>query len=144
MYVSLTPSIRHCAGSTIAPKGLELMHELSPKASVIGFLVNPTNPRSELVVQQMEEPARALGLKVHVLKASTEGELDSVFASSVQLKIGALLIAQEPSYLALAQGEDALLDADDRLGPRGGARRSVFGRGVRAARVCCGRWSNEL
>jgi hypothetical protein len=48
---------------------------------VIGFLVNPTNPRSELVVQQMEEPARALGLKVHVLNASTEGELDSAFAS---------------------------------------------------------------
>jgi putative ABC transport system substrate-binding protein len=84
---------------TLAPKRLELLRELSPRASVIGFLVNPTNPRSELVVQQMEEPARALGLKVHVLKASTEGELDSVFASSVQLGIGALLIAQEPSYL---------------------------------------------
>jgi putative ABC transport system substrate-binding protein len=68
---------------TLAPKRLELLRELSPRASVIGFLVNPTNPRSELVVQQMEEPARALGLKVHVLNASTEGELDSAFASSV-------------------------------------------------------------
>ena len=84
---------------TLAPKRLELLRELSPRASVIGLLVNPTNPRSELVVQQMEEPARALGLRVHVLKASTEGELDSVFASLVQLGIGALLIAQEPSYL---------------------------------------------
>jgi len=84
---------------TLAPKRLELLRELSPRASVIGFLVNPTNPRSELVVQQMEEPARALGLKVHVLNASTEGELDSAFMSSVQLGIGALLIAQEPSYL---------------------------------------------
>jgi putative ABC transport system substrate-binding protein len=84
---------------TLAPKRLELLRELSPKASVIGLLVNPTNPRSELVVQQMEEPSLALGLKIHVLKASTEGELDSVFASSVQLRIGALLIAQEPSYL---------------------------------------------
>ena len=84
---------------TLAPKRLELLRELSPKASVIGLLVNPTNPRSELVVQQMEEPSRALGLKVHVLKARTKGELDSVFASSVQLRIGALLIAQEPSYL---------------------------------------------
>ena len=84
---------------TLAPKRLELLRELSPRATVIGLLVNPTNPRSELVVQQMEEPARALGLRLHVLKASTEGELDSVFASLVQLGIGALLVAQEPSYL---------------------------------------------
>jgi putative ABC transport system substrate-binding protein len=84
---------------TIAPKRLELLRELSPTATVIGLLVNPTNPRSELVVQQMEEPARALGLRLHVLKASTEGELDSVFASLAQLGIDALLVAQEPSYL---------------------------------------------
>jgi putative tryptophan/tyrosine transport system substrate-binding protein len=84
---------------TIEPKRLELLHELSPKATVIGLLVNPTNPRSELVVQQIEEAARALGLRLHVLKASTEGELDGAFASLVQLAVGALLVAQEPSYL---------------------------------------------
>jgi putative tryptophan/tyrosine transport system substrate-binding protein len=83
---------------TIAPKRFELLRELSPKATVIGLLVNPTNPRSELVVQQIEEAARALGLRLHVLKVSTEGELDSVFASLVQLGVGALLVAQEPSY----------------------------------------------
>jgi putative tryptophan/tyrosine transport system substrate-binding protein len=84
---------------TLAPKRLELLRELAARGTVIGLLVNPTNPRSELVVQQMEEPARALGLRLHVLKASTEGQLDSVFASLVQLGIGALLVAQEPSYL---------------------------------------------
>jgi ABC-type uncharacterized transport system substrate-binding protein len=83
---------------TLAPKRLELLRELSPKATVIGLLVNPTNPRSELVVQQIEEAARALGLRLHVLKVSTEGELDSVFASLVKLGVGALLVAQEPSY----------------------------------------------
>ena len=83
---------------TLAPKRLELLRELSPRASVIGLLANPTNPRSELVVQQIEEAVRALGLRLHVLKVSTEGELDSVFASLVQLGVGALLIAQEPSY----------------------------------------------
>jgi len=83
---------------TIAPKRLELLRELSPKATVIGLLVNPTNPRSELVVQQIEEAARALGLRLHVLKVTTEGELDSAFASLVQLGVGALLVAQEPSY----------------------------------------------
>jgi putative ABC transport system substrate-binding protein len=84
---------------TIEPKRLELLHELSPKATVIGLLVNPTNPRSELVVQQIAEAARPLGLRLHILKASTEGELDGAFASLVQLAVGALLVAQEPSYL---------------------------------------------
>ena len=82
----------------IGPKRLELMRELSPKATVIGLLVNPTNPRSELVVQQIDEAARALGLRLHVSKVSTEGELDSAFASLVRLGVGALLVAQEPSY----------------------------------------------
>jgi len=46
----------------------------------------------------MEQPARALGVSLHVLEAATEGELDSVFASLGQMGIGALLVAQEPSY----------------------------------------------
>jgi putative ABC transport system substrate-binding protein len=83
---------------TLEPKRLEFLRELSPKATVIGFLVNPTNPRSELVVRQVEESARALGLRLRVLKASTGGELDSVFASLVQSGVGALLVAQEPLY----------------------------------------------
>src|SRR5262245_8808080 len=73
---------------TLAPKRLELLHELSPRTKVIGLLVNPANPRSEIVIQQMEEPARALGLRLNVLKASTQGELDGVFASLVQFGIG--------------------------------------------------------
>ena len=84
---------------TLAPKQLELLHELSPRAIVIGLLVNPTNPRSQRVVQQMTEPARALGLALRVLKATTESELDSVFVSLAQLGVGAMLVAQEPSYL---------------------------------------------
>src|SRR5215467_2894173 len=83
---------------TLAPKRLELLRELSPQATVIGLLVNPTNPRSELVVRQLEEPAHALGLRLQVLKATTEGELDSVFASLVRLGVGALLVAREPAY----------------------------------------------
>ena len=96
---------------TLKPKRLELLRQLAPKATVIGLLVNPTNPRSKLVVQHMEEAARGLGLRLHVLQAATEGELDSVFASLVQLGVGALLLAQEPSYnrwrgqiIALASG----------------------------------------
>jgi putative ABC transport system substrate-binding protein len=82
----------------LEPKRLELLHEVAPKASVIGFLVNPLNPRTQLLVQQMREPVRLLGLNLNVLNASTEGELDTAFPSSVQQGVGALLVAQEPSY----------------------------------------------
>jgi putative ABC transport system substrate-binding protein len=84
---------------TLAPKRLELLRELLPKAAVIGLLINPTNPRSELVVQQMTEAARVLGLELRIFKASTAGELDNVFANLVQVGVNAVLVAQEPSYL---------------------------------------------
>jgi putative ABC transport system substrate-binding protein len=96
---------------TLDPKRLEFLRELSPKTTVIGLLVNPTNPRSELVIRQLDEAALAIGLRLRVLKAASEGELDSVFASLVRLGVGALLVAQEPAYnrwlgqiIALASG----------------------------------------
>jgi putative tryptophan/tyrosine transport system substrate-binding protein len=68
----------------LEPKRLELLHELMPNASVIGFLVNPLNPRTQPLVQQMREPMLSLGLSLGVLEASTEGELDAAFASAAQ------------------------------------------------------------
>ena len=46
----------------------------------------------------MRDPVRSLGLSLDVLEASTKGELDTAFASTVQRGVGALLVAQEPSY----------------------------------------------
>ena len=46
----------------------------------------------------MREPMRSLGLSLNVLEASTEAELDTAFASPVQREVGALLVAQKPSY----------------------------------------------
>jgi putative ABC transport system substrate-binding protein len=82
----------------LEPKQLELLHEVVPKASMIGFLVNPLNPRTQLVVQQMRELVRSLGLSLNVLEATTEGGLDRAFATTVQRGVGALLVASEPSY----------------------------------------------
>src|SRR5262249_5739835 len=100
---SMNRSVRNVTGAsrlsvTLEPKRLEFLHELSPKTTVVGLLVNPTNPRSDLVARQLEEPARSLGLRLQVLKATSEGELDSVFANLVRLGVGALLVAQEPAY----------------------------------------------
>src|SRR5262249_22485113 len=120
---SRTASSPACIGPAAMSRGSVVCRSLSrrsglsccmnsrPKRTVIGLLVNPTNPRSELVTRQLEEAARALGLRFQVLKATSEGELDSVFASLVRLGVGALLVAQEPSYnrwleqiIALASG----------------------------------------
>jgi putative ABC transport system substrate-binding protein len=82
----------------LEPKRLELLHDVVPKATAIAFLHNPGNPRAGLQVQQLEEPARALGLKLAVAKAGAEHELDVAFAAMTQQNVGALLVASEPSY----------------------------------------------
>jgi putative tryptophan/tyrosine transport system substrate-binding protein len=82
----------------LEPKRLELLHEVVPKASVIGLLVNPLNPRTKILAQQMREAAHSLGLSLNVLNASTEGKRDAAFANLMRQGIGALWVVQEPSY----------------------------------------------
>src|SRR5262249_46373673 len=89
--------VRRLSGS-LEPKRLELLHEAVPKATMLGLLVNPLNPRTQIIVQQMRQPVHSLGLTLNVLEAGTENELDTAFANLMQQGIGALLVAQEPSY----------------------------------------------
>jgi putative ABC transport system substrate-binding protein len=72
----------------IAPKRLELLHELVPTASVVALLVNSTNPNAETNTKELKEAARTLGLELHVLNASTERDFDAVFAKLIQLRAG--------------------------------------------------------
>ena len=72
----------------VGPKRLELLHELVPTATVIALLVNPTNPSAEALSRDLQAAARALGLQLHVLHASTERDFDTVFATLVQLRAG--------------------------------------------------------
>jgi putative ABC transport system substrate-binding protein len=73
-------------------KRLGLLHDLIPTATVIGLLVNPDDPRTETQTREMQETAHALGLQIHVLNASTEGEINTAFATLPQLRLGALLV----------------------------------------------------
>jgi len=79
----------------VGPKRLELLHELVPAATVVAFLVNPTNPTAQTVLKAHEAAARTLGLKLHVLHASADPDLDAVFGSLVQLRAGGLVIAPD-------------------------------------------------
>jgi putative ABC transport system substrate-binding protein len=77
-------------------KRLELLSDLSPQAKVIALLVNPTNAGAERVMRIVQEAARAKGVQLPILKASTEAEIDAAFASLVQLQAGALVVGSEP------------------------------------------------
>jgi ABC-type uncharacterized transport system substrate-binding protein len=79
----------------IGPKRLELVHELLPTASVFAVLINQTNPTAETVSKDAQSAARALGQTVHILNASTEGEIDIAFARLAQLQAGALLVTND-------------------------------------------------
>jgi putative ABC transport system substrate-binding protein len=77
------------------PKRLELLHELVPTATVIGLLYNPTNSIGVTEPKDVETAARALGLDLHILQASTDQELESAFATLVQLRANGLVVATD-------------------------------------------------
>ena len=78
----------------VGPKRLELLHELLPSVIKIAVLVNPTNQlNTETTIKDLHDPARARGLELHLLNASTERDFETAFAGLVQLQAGALIVA---------------------------------------------------
>ena len=78
----------------VAPKRLELLHEMVPTARIIALLVDPTDPAIfENTTRGVQAAARSLGLELHVLNVSTERDLDAVFANLIQLRAGGLVIS---------------------------------------------------
>ena len=85
----------------VAPKRLELLHELVPAARVVAFLVNPADPASaEPVLRASQAAAHTLGLDLHVLNASTERDFDGVFANVIRLRAGGLVIGSDAFFTA--------------------------------------------
>jgi putative ABC transport system substrate-binding protein len=82
----------------LAPKRLELLHELVPAPAVVAMLVNPTSPYVESETKDVMASARALGRQVQVLNASTGTEIDAAFTTLVQQKVGALLVSGDPFF----------------------------------------------
>jgi putative tryptophan/tyrosine transport system substrate-binding protein len=84
----------------IGPKGLELLHELVPKATTIALLVNPNNLAvTEKLTRDVEAGARILGLEIHILRASTEGDLNGVFVKLADTP-GTPLVIGADAFLA--------------------------------------------
>jgi putative ABC transport system substrate-binding protein len=81
-------------------KRLEFLHELVPKATVLALLVNPTFPGTDAIINDMQTAARTLGVKLNVLNASSEDDLDTAVASVAQLRAGALIVASDPFFIS--------------------------------------------
>jgi len=79
-------------------KRLGLLHELVPSASVVAVLVNPSQPAVAEQRDEVTEAARVLGLKLHVVHAGNERELETAFATCVELRAGALQVAADPFF----------------------------------------------
>jgi putative ABC transport system substrate-binding protein len=78
--------------SDLAPKQLDLLSQLVPQAGTIALLVNPSNQSTERTTRGAEEAARVKSVKLEILKATNEDEIDAAFASLAQLQVGALIV----------------------------------------------------
>jgi putative ABC transport system substrate-binding protein len=76
----------------MAPKLLELLHELVPNAGIIGYLVNPHNATSEGLVRQVQAAERTIGQQVHILNAGSERDFEQAFATLVQIRASGLCV----------------------------------------------------
>jgi putative tryptophan/tyrosine transport system substrate-binding protein len=95
-------------------KRLELLSELVPSARVIALLVNPQITASELMIKEMQEAASAKGVRLPIISATTEGEIDAAFPSAIQLQASAIVVGTDP-FFATRRERLAALGARYRL-----------------------------
>jgi ABC-type uncharacterized transport system substrate-binding protein len=104
LVASLNRPGRNLTGVTnlnveVVPKRLELARELFPGATTVALLVNPANPVAATVSKDLQAVADTLGVRLHVLHASTEADFEAAFATAVQLRAAALVItAADPWF----------------------------------------------
>ena len=93
----------------VAPKRLELVHELAPAGTTIALLVNPTNPIAMTMAKDLQATAVSLGRNLHIVHASAESDFDAVFASLVEMRASTLMIgAGDPFFNSRAERLGAL------------------------------------
>jgi putative ABC transport system substrate-binding protein len=83
----------------LTAKRMELLREITFNAPVMGILINTKNPIAAAVEKELQEAANAMGQRILPLYASTAAELQQVFATLVELRAGALLIAPDPFFI---------------------------------------------
>jgi putative tryptophan/tyrosine transport system substrate-binding protein len=88
----------------IAPKRLEVMHELLPNAKVLGLLINPADPSlAEPQLKDFQAAAHSLGVELHVVNVRTDSELEKTFADLDDLHVGGVIISTDPFFTSRPQ-----------------------------------------
>jgi ABC-type uncharacterized transport system substrate-binding protein len=82
----------------LVAKRLELLRELVPRAARVAVLVNPAGPDAETTLKDVEPAARAIGLQIPVLNASTSREINAAFATFVRERPDALFVGGDPFF----------------------------------------------
>jgi putative tryptophan/tyrosine transport system substrate-binding protein len=99
----------------LVAKRLALLHELMPKAVRVAVLFNPANPTGGAVLQDVQEAAHAVGLQIHVLNASTNGEVDAAFAALARERPDALIVPPDSFFSFGARVQITTLAARGRI-----------------------------
>jgi ABC-type uncharacterized transport system substrate-binding protein len=112
VQIGLVTNLNHPGGNvtgvsqlnaSLGPKRLELARELLPTATDMALLINPKDPpRAEKVVAEVQAAADRLGLHLHILRAGTEGDIETALAEFAQTKAGALVVGADAFFNAHA------------------------------------------
>jgi putative ABC transport system substrate-binding protein len=86
--------------TTLEPKRFGLLRQVVPQAVIVGILLNPSYPTATSQLREMQEAARTVEVQTHVLRASTDPEIDIAFESVADHRIPALAVAADPFLLA--------------------------------------------
>ena len=86
--------------NTLGAKRLELLRELVPSAKVIGVLINPRNPTSQSQTTDVQAAARAHGIELMIVDASSERDIDTAFTSFVQHHVNAIIVGADSLFLS--------------------------------------------
>ena len=118
IQLGLVGSLNHPGGNItgvsqsnreVAPKRLELLHEVLPQVKVVALLVNPENP-SLIDASLLWTAAKSLGLQLYRLDAKNDSELDQAFANVAQTHAGALIANDDPFLTSYSERIGALAD----------------------------------
>ena len=82
----------------LTAKNLELLHELVPTANLVAILANPSSPSAEIQLKDAQEAANTIGVKILILKANTERDINSAFTTLLQEHAGALIVVADPFF----------------------------------------------
>ena len=105
-------------------KRLELLHELVPNATVIAVLLNPNNPDIDTRVRDVQAAAQTIRQQIHILMASTPGEIDTAFSTLSERGFGALLVHSD-AFLSEQRRQQIITLAAHHRVPAGFELRSI-------------------